>query len=83
MQMEKILRKHGSVLNSSDTGTGKTLMSVELSRRLGLAPLVVCPKAVIPSWQRTFDEQGVEYLGVINYESLRTGNTFFGFGPSQ
>ncbi len=82
-QMEQILRKRGSVLNSSDTGTGKTLMSVELSRRLNLAPLVVCPKAVIPSWQRTFDEQGVEYLGVINYESLRTGNTFFGYwdGP--
>ena len=77
-RMAEILRRHGSVLNSSDTGTGKTLMSVELARDLGIAPLVVCPKAVIPSWQRTFDEQGVDYLGVVNYESLRTGNTIFG-----
>lgn len=76
--LASILRTHGSALNASDTGTGKTLMSVELARDLGFRPLVVCPKAVIPSWQRTFDEQGVDYLGVINYESLRTGNTVFG-----
>lgn len=76
--LREILLTHGSGLNSSATGTGKTLMSVELARDLGLAPLVVCPKAVMSGWQRTFEEQGVPYLGIINYEKLRTGNSFYG-----
>jgi len=74
----EVLHWYRSVLNASDTGTGKTLMSVELARTVGIRPLVVCPKAVISSWQRTFEEQGVDYLGVINYESVRTGNTIYG-----
>ena len=76
--LREILLTHGSGLNSSATGTGKTLMSVELARDLGITPLVVCPKAVINGWQRTFEEQGVPYLGIINYEKLRTGNSFYG-----
>lgn len=72
----KALRAHGGALNSSETGTGKTLMSVELARELAPpAVLVVCPKAVIIPWQRAFEEQGLPVPGVVNYELLRTGNT--------
>ena len=38
---------------------------------------VICPKAVIPAWERELEEFGVTPLFVINYEKIRTGNTKF------
>ena len=64
---------NGSALDSSDTGTGKTLKAVEIARTLGEAPIVVCPKAVIPAWMKTLHEQGVQFHAVFNYEKLRRG----------
>lgn len=66
---------HDAALDSSAVGTGKTLKAVEVASRLNMNALVVCPKAVIPSWRKAFKEQGVCFLDVINYEKLRTGNT--------
>lgn len=77
--LTKVLSRRSSAINTSDTGTGKTLMSVEMSRNLGWKPLVVCPKAVITPWRRAFADQGYELpLDVINYEKLRTGKTPYG-----
>lgn len=72
------LRKHRAALDSSDTGTGKTVCAIEVSKRLGVPAFVVCPKIVMPSWERTAKEQGTKLLGVLNYEKLRTGKTRFG-----
>jgi SNF2 family DNA or RNA helicase len=72
------LEKHRVALDTSDTGTGKTVKAVELARDLGKPAFVVCPKAVIPSWLAHFKEQGVNHVGVINYEKLRTGKTEYG-----
>lgn len=69
------LKKHNAALDSSITGAGKTLVAVEVARSMGLTPLVICPKVVIPSWCKTFDNQGIKFYDVINYEKLRTGNT--------
>lgn len=69
------LRKHGSALDSSAVGTGKTLKAVEISREFGQPVFVVCPKIVIPTWEKAFAEQGLPVPTVINYEKLRTGNT--------
>lgn len=71
-------RPTAAALNSSHTGTGKTLCAVEVARRLGVPTFVVCPKVVVPSWRRTFAEQGVEVVDVINYEKLRRGTTPYG-----
>ena len=38
---------------------------------------VICPKSVIPSWERELEEFGIEPLFVLNYEKIRTGNTDF------
>lgn len=49
-----------AVLNTSDLGTGKTLMTVELVRRLGAkAVLLIGPLNVDESWKKTFEGQGV------------------------
>lgn len=75
-----ILSKSNSAaaLNGSETGTGKTLCAIEVARQLGVPVVVVCPKIVIPSWIRTFEDQEVKALEVINYEKLRTGKTPLG-----
>ena len=73
--LQNALIKYGSALCSSDTGTGKTLVAIEIARSMGLKPIVVCPKAVIPGWVRTFEEQGVTYVAVINYEKIKGGRT--------
>ena len=72
-----VLTLYGSALDSSETGTGKTICGSEIASRANGNVLVVCPKAVIPSWERELKERGVT-CGVINYEKLRTGKTCYG-----
>ena len=64
-----------NTLDTSMVGTGKTVVSVSLALELGVPVAVVCPKSVIVSWKREFLEHGIEPLFVLNYETLRTGNT--------
>jgi superfamily II DNA or RNA helicase len=73
-----LLEKYGSALDSSETGTGKTVCGSEVARVCSAPVLVVCPKAVIPSWERELKERGIKNFNVINYEKLRTGKTKFG-----
>jgi superfamily II DNA or RNA helicase len=72
-----VLNNYGSVLDSSETGTGKTVCGAEVARVANAPTLVVCPKAVIPSWERELAERGVK-ADVINYEKVRGGKTKFG-----
>lgn len=67
-----ILSRYGSALDSSETGCGKTVCAAELARQHNGPVLVICPKAVIPSWERELSERGVT-AHVTNYEQVRTG----------
>ena len=72
------LAKHRLDLNSLDTshvGTGKTVVAAHLAKTLNRPVAVLCPKAVIPSWERELKETGIEPLFVLNYEKIRTGKT--------
>lgn len=69
------MRGHNAALDSSITGSGKTVKSVEIAGTLGLQPIVVCPKIVVPAWKAAFAEQGVGYVDVLNYEKIRNGST--------
>lgn len=74
------LAKHKMGLNSLDTshvGTGKTIVACHLAKFLNRPVAVICPKAVIPSWERELAECGIEPLFVLNYEKIRTGKTEF------
>ena len=76
-QLIAALEQFGSALDSSETGTGKTVCGAEIAQRANAHTLVVCPKAVIPSWEKELAERGVS-AHVINYEKLRTGKSEFG-----
>ena len=71
----KAVKGNKAALDSSDTGTGKTLKAIEVAKTLGLTPFVICPKTVIAAWESTFEGQGVKDYAVYNWEKLRTGNT--------
>lgn len=63
-------------LDTSKTGTGKTVTSSHVARVFNDV-CVVCPKIMIPAWKRELALHGVEPVFVLNYEKLRTGNTPF------
>jgi hypothetical protein len=71
------LKKGNHTLDTSEVGTGKTVVAAYLAKQLGMRVAVICPKAVIPMWDREMIEMGVEPDCVLNYEKIRTGKTAF------
>jgi superfamily II DNA or RNA helicase len=65
------LRKHRGALDSSSTGVGKTVIACRVAAEMGVPTAVVCPKIVVPHWERELAEAGVEPLFVSNYEKIR------------
>jgi superfamily II DNA or RNA helicase len=56
--------------------TGKTYTACAVARELGLKICVVCPKAVIKSWNKVIKKHfkmESSLIGVVNYEKLRNG----------
>lgn len=73
----ELLRRHGAVLDASDTGIGKTYLASWIAAQLKLGTLVVGPKISEDTWSRGaahFDDK----FSFTNYEMVRTGNTPFG-----
>lgn len=66
------LVKLGSALDASDTGTGKSYVAVAVAREMALQPAIICPKSVIPAWQRVCTHFGITPLFVVNWEMLRS-----------
>lgn len=73
--LAKALGRYGAALDASDTGTGKTYTAAGLAQSAGKGVAVICPKSVIPVWERVLDGFGVEPVFVLNHEKLRAGNT--------
>lgn len=76
--LEEAVKSNMAALDSSKTGTGKTICSTELAKALDMGIMVVCPKPAIPNWEREIAGQKAKKVGVINYEKLRMGKTEFG-----
>lgn len=69
------LRIHRSALDASDMGTGKTHVACALARRLGVTPLVLCPKSVVADWRATAALHGIE-VDALGYEKVRGACTY-------
>jgi len=73
-QIKTSIQKHSRAIDASETGTGKTYVSIFVCNKLNLTPFVICPKSVKNTWTTLLDKAGYkenEYY-VSNYESLRT-----------
>lgn len=72
------IQVNGAALDASDTGTGKTFTAIAVAKELQLKPIIICPKAIIPNWERVCDTFGVQDRVVVNYEKVKTGKTGLG-----
>ena len=68
-------RQGNNTCETSDTGVGKTVTACQMAKTLGRPVAVICPKAVVPSWEREMAETGLSPVFVLNFEKLRTGRT--------
>lgn len=75
-QLIECLRLRSRVIDASDTGAGKTYCAIAVCNLLKLTPFIVCPKSVIANWKNVCDEFNLKYLGISNYESLKSGNYY-------
>lgn len=66
---------NGIGVDLSQTGCGKTYCAVEVAKKVNSPVVIVCPKAVIPTWKKVMYEGGVSPSVIINYEKLMRGNT--------
>lgn len=67
------IAEYGSALNSSKTGTGKTVMGTHVAMQLNCPVAVIAPKAVLPHWRKELVDHGIIPLFVTNYEKVRRG----------
>ena len=58
-------------LDGSSAGTGKTYTTAATCAQVGLIPFVICPKNIISAWKKVFSIFGVEYIAIVNYESIK------------
>jgi len=67
----------GCLANTSETGTGKTLVALQTIKELGRPALIICPKAVRSTWLYWAKELGVSDLliDVINPERISLGRS--------
>jgi superfamily II DNA or RNA helicase len=66
----------GAAIDGSDCGIGKTYIACAVARELGYKIVVVCPKAVIKSWNKVLYrhfKMGDQVIDIVNYEKLRNG----------
>ena len=67
----RILTNNNTVIDMSDTGTGKTYTALATCYILKKRPIIVCPKSVMSSWKRVANMFGVKPLMIVNYETLK------------
>lgn len=72
-----IVAEHGSGLDASDTGTGKSFVACGVVRELNLATVAVVPKSITTAWHRVAAHMQTS-LDVVGWEKVRTGGTPFG-----
>jgi hypothetical protein len=72
------MKRYGVSLNADGTGVGKTFETLAAIRETGRRAVVICPKTIVPDWQRAAHKMGVKLAGVHGWEWVKTGKTFFG-----
>ena len=60
-------------IDASQTGSGKTYVSMAICKHLKLRPLIICPKNVISMWKEVCIFFNVDPLLIVNYESIKKG----------
>jgi len=71
MNLMAAFRLNKVIIDTSDTGTGKTYTSIAFCKQQNLRPFIICPKILINNWTIVCKLFGVNSLVITNYESIR------------
>lgn len=58
-------------IDGSYTGTGKTYTTAAVCAQLNLIPFIICPKSVITKWKEVLNMFNLDYITIVNYETIR------------
>jgi superfamily II DNA or RNA helicase len=70
------IKKNNIVLDTSDTGCGKTYCALATCKQLNLQPIIFCPKTIISNWKKIAKIFKVKPLFVCNYETIRNSKYY-------
>jgi superfamily II DNA or RNA helicase len=68
--LRKSLEKYSRVLDTSETGTGKTYTSVFVCKQENLIPFIICPKIVIYNWKKVLNNAEIKKYFITSYEKF-------------
>jgi hypothetical protein len=66
---------NGFATDASETGTGKMYCAAAVAREMNVPVYIICPKAVIPTWERIIKLFKLKPKCLVNFEKLTRGNT--------
>lgn len=66
---------NGIACDLSGTGVGKTYVASWIAKQVNVPIVVICPKSVIPTWEKVLKLFGVKAHLLIGYEKLMRGGT--------
>jgi hypothetical protein len=66
---------NGYAVDMSSTGTGKMYCAAAIARELNVPVCIICPKAVIPSWEKIIKLFNLRPKALVNFEKLARGST--------
>jgi SNF2 family DNA or RNA helicase len=71
INMISAVRENMVSIDGSYTGTGKTYTTLAVCTQLNLMPFIICPKSVINKWIEVLGIFNLDYITVVNYETVR------------
>ena len=74
--LSKCIKENNIVIDTSDTGCGKTYCALATCKQLNLEPIIFCPKTIISNWKKIAKIFDVKPLFVCNYETIRNGKYY-------
>jgi hypothetical protein len=66
---------NGIACDLSETGVGKTYTASWIAKQYNAPIVVICPKSVMPEWNRILKIFGVKPSVMVNFEKIMRGNT--------
>jgi superfamily II DNA or RNA helicase len=76
----KIYNNHHRILDTSDTGTGKTYVAIALCLVLNMKPFIICPKSVLGGWKEVieyFSDNLNDKINILDSHELTTYERIF------
>jgi superfamily II DNA or RNA helicase len=69
-ELLSMLQKYDIAIDASQTGTGKTFVTLALAKRLRLGIRIICPKTLIPNWKDLCENYEIQLISINTYSKF-------------